>query len=52
MYVLGVGSGDVVVVVNVGEVYLTGEKLKKKRYYRYTGYVGGLVMCMVREMFD
>ena len=30
-YAPGAGSGDVVVVVNAGEVHLTGEKLKKKR---------------------
>ena len=51
-YAPGAGSGDVVVVVNAGEVHLTGEKLKKKRYHRHTGYVGGLVTRTAREMFD
>ena len=34
-------SGDVVVVVNAGEVALTGKKLREKRYYRHTGTSGG-----------
>jgi ribosomal protein L13 len=34
--------GDVVVVVNSGEVALTGNKLQDKLYKRHTGYPGGL----------
>ena len=34
--------GDVLVVVNAGEVALTGSKLKDKLYRRHTGYPGGL----------
>ena len=34
--------GDVLVVVNAGEVALTGNKLKEKLYRRHTGYPGGL----------
>lgn len=34
--------GDVLVVVNAGEVALTGRKLKDKLYRRHTGYPGGL----------
>ena len=34
--------GDVVVVVNSGEVALTGNKLQDKVYKRHTGYPGGL----------
>ena len=45
-------SGDVVVVVNAGEVALTGKKLREKRYHRHTGYVGGLVTRTASEMFD
>ena len=34
--------GDVVVVMNAGEVALTGNKLRDKVYKRHTGYPGGL----------
>jgi large subunit ribosomal protein L13 len=34
--------GDVVVVVNAGQVALTGNKLSDKVYKRHTGYPGGL----------
>lgn len=34
--------GDHVVVVNVDKIKLTGRKLSKKQYTRYTGYPGGL----------
>lgn len=34
--------GDRVVVINAGKVVTTGDKEKKKFYYRYSGYPGGL----------
>jgi large subunit ribosomal protein L13 len=34
--------GDFVVVVNAAQVKVTGKKTEQKRYYRYTGYPGGL----------
>jgi len=34
--------GDHVIVVNAEKVVLTGNKLVQKRYYRHTGYPGGL----------
>ena len=45
-------SGDVVVVVNAGEVALTGKKLREKRYHRHERCVGGLVTRTASEMFD
>ena len=35
-------TGDHVVVVNAGRVRVTGNKLLQKRYYRHSGYPGGL----------
>jgi len=35
-------SGDQVVVVNARQVYVTGQKRKKKMYGHYSGYPGGL----------
>src|SRR6202012_5378266 len=34
--------GDNVIVVNAAKILLTGDKLKKKIYYRHTGYIGGI----------
>ena len=34
--------GDNVIVINASKVLLTGNKLKKKVYYRHTGYIGGI----------
>jgi large subunit ribosomal protein L13 len=45
-------DGDVVVVVNAAEVTLTGRKLENKKYYRHTGYVGGLTRTAGEMMRD
>ena len=37
-----IDTGDHVVVVNAGKVKVTGNKLIQKRYYRHSGYPGGL----------
>jgi len=34
--------GDFVVVINAGHLFLSGQKLKNKIYYRHTEYPGGL----------
>ena len=35
-------TGDFVVVINAEKVQLTGNKANVKRYYRHSGYLGGL----------
>ena len=35
-------NGDFVVVVNCEKIRVTGDKMHQKKYYRYSGYVGGL----------
>tara|TARA_A100001011_G_scaffold399291_1_gene507256 strand:- start:2424 stop:2882 length:459 start_codon:yes stop_codon:yes gene_type:complete len=35
-------NGDFVVVKNVEEIKFTGKKLEDKKYYRHTGYPGGI----------
>lgn len=35
-------NGDFIVVVNCDKIRVTGNKLAQKKYYRYSGYVGGL----------
>jgi large subunit ribosomal protein L13 len=42
IYTPHVDTGDFIVVVNAEKVRLTGNKLEDKKYYRHTGYPGGL----------
>lgn len=42
VYTPHVDTGDFIVVVNADKLRLTGKKLDDKKYYRYTGYPGGL----------
>jgi large subunit ribosomal protein L13 len=44
--------GDFVVVVNAEKIKVTGRKLDQKRYYRYSGYVGGLKETDLRTMLE
>ena len=37
-----VDCGDNVIVINADKVRLTGRKMQDKRYYRHTGYPGGI----------
>ena len=37
--------GDYVIVVNAGQVMLTGRKAEQKIYYRHSGYPGGLLFA-------
>ncbi len=43
-------TGDFVVVVNAEKVRLTGKKLDQKKYYRHSGYPGGLKVRTARQM--
>lgn len=43
-------QGDYVVVVNAKEVVVTGKKEDQKRYYRYSGYPGGLRSESLRQL--
>ena len=45
-----VETGDYVVVVNASKIELTGSKLDTKRYYRYSGYPGGLKAAVARTV--
>ena len=41
-YVPNLDCGDYVVVINAEKVRLTGHKLTQKKYFKHTGYVGGI----------
>ena len=45
-------TGDFVVVVNAAKIRVTGNKLVDKRYYRHSGYPGGLRSRTLAEMLE
>lgn len=45
-----VDTGDFVVVVNADKVVFRGNKIDQKKYYRHSGYPGGLTERTAREM--
>ncbi len=47
-----VDTGDFVIVVNAEKVAVTGNKLDQKRYYRHSGYPGGLRSRTLREQLE
>ena len=47
-----VDTGDFVVVVNAEKIAVTGNKLDQKKYYRHSGYPGGLKERTLREQLD
>jgi large subunit ribosomal protein L13 len=44
--------GDFVIVVNAERVAVTGNKRQEKRYWRHSGYPGGLRSRTLAEMLD
>lgn len=47
-----VDTGDHVVIINAGEVRLTGNKLQKKIYYHHTGYPGGINSITAKHLLE
>lgn len=47
-----VDDGDNVIVINAEKVALTGQKVQKKTYYWYTGYVGGIKERTARQILE
>ena len=45
-------TGDFVVVVNAEKIHVTGNKRTEKRYYRHSGYPGGLKSRTFEEMIE
>lgn len=44
--------GDYVVVVNADKIEVTGNRMEQKRYYRHSGYPGGLREATLQEMMQ
>ncbi len=45
-------TGDFVVIVNADKIRFTGAKLDQKKYYRHSGYIGGLKETSLRTMMQ
>jgi large subunit ribosomal protein L13 len=51
-YTPHIDTGDFVIVVNAERISVTGRKREQKRYYRHSGYPGGLRSRTLEEMLD
>ncbi len=51
-YTPHVDTGDYIVVVNAEKVAVTGNKATDKKYYRHTGYPGGLKTRSFNDMIE
>ena len=51
-YTPHVDGGDFVVVTNAEKIAVTGNKLLAKKYYRHSGYPGGLKVRNLEEMLQ
>jgi large subunit ribosomal protein L13 len=51
-YTPHVDTGDFVVAINAGKIRLTGNKLRQKRYYRHSGFIGGLRSFTAQQLLQ
>ena len=51
-YTPHIDTGDFVVVVNAEKITVSGKKRQDKRYYRHSGYPGGLRSRTFEEMIE
>ncbi len=47
-----IDNGDFVVVTNAEKIVLTGNKMLDKKYYRHTGYIGGIKEASAKELLE
>ncbi|GIK38254.1 MAG: 50S ribosomal protein L13 [Chloroflexota bacterium] len=52
LYTPHVDCGDYVIIVNAEKVHVTGQKLSQKKYYRHSGYPGGLKEVSLRDQLQ
>ena len=51
-YTPHIDTGDFVIVVNAEKISVTGKKLSDKKYYRHSGYPGGLKTRTLGDMLE
>lgn len=47
-----VDTGESVIVINAEKITLTGRKLEQKRYYRHSGYTGGIKEITAKKLLE
>lgn len=51
-YTPHVDNGDYVVVINAKNIQVTGNKMVDKKYYRHSGFLGGLTELKLEEVIE
>ncbi len=51
-YTPHIDNGDYVVVINAKNLKVTGEKMAQKKYYRHSGFPGGLTELKLEEVIE
>lgn len=51
-YTPHIDNGDYVVVTNAKKIVVTGDKMLQKKYYRHSGYPGGIKELRLEEVIE
>ena len=51
-YTPHIDNGDYVVVINARNIVVTGDKMVQKKYYRHSGYPGGIKELKLEEVLE
>ena len=51
-YTPHIDNGDYVVVINAKDLVVTGDKMIQKKYYRHSGFPGGLTELKLEEVIE
>ena len=51
-YTPHIDNGDYVVVINAKNLVVTGDKMLQKKYYRHSGYPGGIKELSLEEIIE
>jgi large subunit ribosomal protein L13 len=52
LYTPHVDCGDYVIIINAEKVHVTGQKMSQKKYYRHSGYPGGIKEISLRDQLQ
>jgi large subunit ribosomal protein L13 len=52
IYNPAVDCGDFVIVINADKIAVTGRRMEQKKYYRHSGYMGGLTETSLRHQLE
>lgn len=45
-------TGDYVIILNADKIHVTGNRMDQKKYYRHSGFPGGLYNMTLREIMN